>query len=193
MKVLKYVLGILAALAVIFVLIGVFVPTLNYSSEVEVNKSIEESFAVFMDESKMKDWLKGYIRSEVIKEEPAVVGSKYKVFLEDRGQKFHMIETVTAYKENEQFAMNLDHEMMNSDLNIQFEAKGDDKTVITATSEAKGKGILMKSMFVIMKSQFTKDDQGNYTRLKKVIEDNTTDYFPQAEVATDTTMTTEPI
>ena len=40
----------------------------KYSVSVEVNRPIEEAWEVFMDESKMGEWLEGYKSMEVLEE-----------------------------------------------------------------------------------------------------------------------------
>ena len=57
MKVLKYLIGILAILIIGFILIGVVKPTASYGSELEVNKPVNEAWAVMNDKTKTKLWL----------------------------------------------------------------------------------------------------------------------------------------
>ena len=55
------------------------------------------------------------------------------------------------------------------------------KTKIKTESRVEGKGIMMKSMFAIMDmltGSFQSQEEKNINALKKVIESNTTDYYP---------------
>jgi len=49
MKYLKYILGIIAILVMVFFLMGVIKPTLSYDCEIMVEKPLAESWAVSQD------------------------------------------------------------------------------------------------------------------------------------------------
>ena len=188
MKVLKYVLGILLALAVIFVLIGVFKPEIEFNTGVEVNKPVKEAWAVLMDESRMTEWLEGYRGSELLSGSKGEEGAKSKISMEYEGKTMEMTETVTAMKENEHLGLHFDSERMEQDLNIYFEAIDENKTSIKNHGLIRGKGIWARSFFALIGGQFGKNNQMINEKLKKVIEANTKDYFPvQAEMMSDST------
>ena len=59
MKYLKYFIVFIALLLLFFIGRGLLTPSISYNSEITVEKSIEESWAVMNDESKITEWLKG--------------------------------------------------------------------------------------------------------------------------------------
>jgi hypothetical protein len=98
MKYLKYLLGILLLLVILFFAIGMITPSVSYESEVTVNKSADEAWAVMSDESKMSQWISGFKRTEPVSGEPNTIGAVSKVYVEDNGEEIVMEETVTNFK-----------------------------------------------------------------------------------------------
>ena len=182
MKILKYLLGVLALLILLFFVIGFLNPSVSYGHEIEVSKSIEEAWAVHKDDSKYAQWLDGFKSIEHISGEQEAVGSKYKVIVKpsEEEPEFEMIETVVSVKENDHISLNFDSEMMDFEQTTSFSER-DGKTVIKTDSKVKGKGMMTRSMFALMEmlgGAFTAQEAKNIEQLKKVIESNTTDYFP---------------
>ena len=191
MKILKLVFGILFSLILLFALVffaaGFFNPTVSYGHEIEVNKPIKEAWAVQQDVSKFGDWLAGFKSIEHLSGEAGAVGSTYKVtvrpddFPEDEPD-FVMTETITSIKDYDHIGLSFDSDMMVFDQTTSFSER-DGKTVIKTDSKVKGKGIVMRSMFALMEimgGSFQKQEVENIENLKKVIEANSTDYFPVA-------------
>ncbi|MCG8605812.1 SRPBCC family protein [bacterium] len=169
MKILKWLLGILAALAVVFFLIGVFVPSFSYETQIVVDRPVEHAFAVFTDESKMGDWMTGFKSIETISGNPNEVGSQYRVIIEENGEEMEMIETVTAFEKNKLFAFKLLNDLMYVDAEIKFsEEMG--KTKITSSNQVEGRNILWKSMLPLFKSSLESRSQQVYENLKQLIE-----------------------
>lgn len=181
MKILKYLLGAVALLVLLFFALGFLKPTISYGHQIEVNKSIEEAWAVQQDESKLGEWLDGFKSIEHLSGELGMVGSKYKITVipEEGADEFFMTETIISKKENDHMTLNMDSDMMVFDQTTYFSER-DGKTVIKTDSKVKGKGMIMRSMFALMNmsGSFTAQEAKNIEQLKKVIESNTTDYFP---------------
>ncbi len=179
MKILKITLGIIALLVIGFFLMGVFTPEVNYTTEVEVNKPVKEAWGVFMDESKADQWLDGYLGSEMISGNANEVGAVAKIRMEHEGEVMEMNEEITAFKEFEQHAMTFTNEAMVNHVDVRFAAKGDNTTTITTATEFIGQGAIMRSMFALMKGSFKPVSEDMNAKLKKLIEENTTDYYPE--------------
>ncbi len=186
MKVLKYFIFAILVFFLLFFLIGLIKPAVNYGHEITVNKSIEEAWSVTQDESKYPQWLKGFKSMELISGERYKEGSKYKVIVNPgEGQEdFEMTETLVALKEFDHVEMHFDSDMMGFEQIISFK-ENDGKTTVKTDSKVLGKGIVMRSMFALMEmftGSFTKQETENMENLKTVINENTTDYYPAAEV-----------
>jgi hypothetical protein len=156
-------------------------PTVNYGHEITVNKSLKEAWAVSQDDSKYGEWLAGFQSIELISGEKGAVGSKYKVTVNPgEGQDdFEMIETIEAIEEFELVDLHFDSDMMDFDQTMLFSGN-DASATIKTESIVSGKGIMMRSMFAMMEmltGSFTAQEEKNIEALKKVIEENTTDYF----------------
>lgn len=185
MKILKYLLYLIVFLviaSIAFIAVGFIHPTVNYGHEITVNKSIKEAWAVQQDESKFGQWLEGFKSIDLIEGEAGTVGSKYKVVVNPgEGQEdFIMTETVMSVKEFDHMTMNFDSDMMLFDQTTSF-TEADGKTTIKTDSKVSGKGMMMRSMFALMErlgGSFHKQEVKNIEALKKVIEENTTDYYP---------------
>lgn len=186
MKILKYLLGILGMLVLLFFAIGFLKPSVSYGHEIEVNKSIEEAWAIQQDESRLGEWLKGFKSIEHLSGELGAVGSKYKVTVKpsEKEPDFTMTETIISKKENDHMTLNMDSEMMVFDQTSSFSEK-DGKTIIKTDSKVVGKGMVMRSMFAIMgmAGMFQSQEVENIEALKTVIETNTKNYFPEPEIA----------
>jgi len=182
MKILKFFLFLILALGLLFFALGLIKPSVNYGHEIMVNKPLKEAWAVLNDESKLGQWLEGFKSITLISGESGAIGSKYKVVVNpEEGQPdFEMTETITSIKEFDHISLNFDSDMMVFDQTTSF-AEVDGKTTIKTDSKVNGKGMMMRSMFAMMEmfgGSFTAQETKNIEALKKVIEENTTDYFP---------------
>ena len=181
MKILKFLLVAIVVLVVAFFAVGMLHPEVEYGSEIAVSKSIEEAWAVSQDESKFPLWLEGFKSIELISGEHGAIGSKYKVIVEPEGQPpFEMIETLLEYEEFDHVSFHFDSEMMDFEQVISF-SEEESMTHIVTASKVIPKGRVMASMFALMEKlggAFTSQEAKNQNALKKVIEENTTDYYP---------------
>ena len=178
MKYLKYVLGIIALLGVLFIAKGFLTPSISYTSEIVVNKQAKEAWAVMNDESKTSQWLKGIKKQEHISGEKGKVGGVTKYTFEENGEESIMEETIKALRPNEHIAMDFVMEgVMEMDYKMDSSEKNG-KTHIKSSTTVKGIGLFMRSMVSFMTGTMQAQEDENMNNLKKLIEANTTDYFP---------------
>ncbi len=169
MKFIKIFLSIVLILVVIFVLIGVFIPSFSYKNKVSVKASLNKTFAMFNDETRMGEWLTGFRSIETISGNRNEVGSKYRLVVFGHDEEIVMTEEMTAFKENELFAFNLDNDVMLADVEIKF--SGDStRSEIRANTVVHGKNMFWKSLLPLFKSNMTKQSQTDYEKLKTIIE-----------------------
>ncbi len=185
MKILKYVLFTVIGLLLIYIAIGLMNPFVHYSYEFKVNKPLAEAWAVTQDDSKYHQWLDGFKSMELVSGERNTVGSKYKIIVNPgEGQPdFEMIETLIAIEEFEHIEMHFDSDFMDFEQIYSMEEVNGETTV---KSDAKviGKNVFSRSMFALMEilgGSFSAQEAKNMEGLKKVIEENTTDYYPASE------------
>lgn len=187
MKILKYLLFAIIGLVVIFFGIGLMKSSVSYGHEVTVDKSVKEAWAVAQDEAKYAQWLKGFKSMELLSGEKGKVGSTYKIVVNpgDGQPDFEMIETVKSVKEFDHVEMHFDSEFMDFEQIMTFK-ENNGKTTIATDSKVIGKGLMTRSMFALMEmlgGSFTAQETENIENLKKVINENTIDYYPAPVVA----------
>jgi hypothetical protein len=79
--------------------------------------------------------------------------------------------------------MKFDSDFMDFDQTMTF-SESNGATIIKTDSKVLGKNIMSRSMFAIMEmvaGAFTKQEASNIDALKKLIEENNTDYFPELQ------------
>ena len=182
MRILKYAFFTILALALVFFAFGLFKPSISYGHEITVDKPVKEAWAVTKDVSKYDQWLEGFKSIELIEGEQDKPGSKYKVVVDPgEGQAaFEMIQTLVAIKEFEQAQMHFDSEFMEMDQTYTH-SESDGKTTITTEATVRPKGLMLRSLFAIMETftgSFSAQEKKNIEALKRVIEENTRDYYP---------------
>jgi hypothetical protein len=185
MKFLKYLFITVVVLVLAFLAVGFIYPEVEYGSEIMVNKSLEEAWAVSQDESKYHLWLEGFQSMELIEGEYGQEGSRYRiVVIPQEGQpEFVMVETLVSKADYHHVYMTFDSDMMDFEQRILFD-ETEDGVSIKTESKVIGKGAMMRSMFALMEmltGSFTKQEQKNVDALKKVVNENTTDYYPILE------------
>ncbi len=178
MKFLKYVLGILAFLLICFLAIGMISPSITYESEITVEKSAAEAWAVMNDESKTTEWLQGIKTIEHISGDKGKVGAVTKYIFDDGNGEQELFETMKSITPEEQVKMDFTMEgVMDMDYTMDF-MEEDGTTKMKSTTIVKGGSLMMKSLVPMMKGSMIKQEEVNMGNLKKLIDGNTTDYFP---------------
>ncbi len=159
----------LAALTLIFFAIGLLFPSVNYSATVTINNPLSETFALFNDTSRLKEWLPEVKSIEVIKEVPGKVGSQYKMIIEAESDTMSMHETVTAFEIDKHIGFVFIAGSMQKTDNYTFASEGT-KTIITGKYECKGTTLFYKSMFSFFKGYFKEIDEKYLNNFKAIAE-----------------------
>ena len=188
MKYLKYLLGLILLLVIIFFAKGLLTPSIYYESEVTVDKPANESWAVMSDEANLPKWIKGFKRTEHISGDVNQIGEISKVYVEDQGQEMIMEQTIIDVRKNELLAMSFKADFMDMEYDMLFDEK-DGKTTIKTKSTTVGNGIFAKSLVSFMTSSMKTMEDANLESLKKLIEENTKEYFQVSKIDTTLEMT----
>lgn len=176
MKYLKYIIVLIAILVVGFFLMGIIKPKLAYDCEIIVEKPADESWAVVQDEGKMSEWLAGFQKVEHISGTPGTVGAVSLVYFDNEGQKMSIKETITDIVPNKSISMTFEDDFMNMDYKMSVTSIGG-TTKINSRTTAVGIGIVSKSIMALIGGSIEAQEEKNLVNLKKVIEQNTKDYF----------------
>jgi len=185
MKILKYVLIFLVLLVLFLVVKGLMTPFVSYESKVAVDKPVEEVWAVMNDQTKLPEWIDGYLRNEHVSGTPNTVGAISNVYIDDKGKEMMMQETITAIEKNKRIAMTFS---MDGFMDMEYEmllTKENGKTLVTSSSKNSGTGIFGKIMVSLMPTMMKAQEDKNMQNFKKVVEENTKIYFsePKAQAA----------
>ena len=181
MKVLKYVLAFIGILLLFFFGKGLLTPSVYYECEIEVNKSAKEAWAVMSDEEYLPQWIEGFQKAELVSGKENTVGAVSNVYIDQDGQKSVMKETISNIKLHELMAMDFTTDFMNMEYQMTF-VENAGKTTIKTTSKTIGNGLLAKSMISFMPSAMQAQEEKNLGSLKKLIDNNTKDYFPEPTI-----------
>ena len=179
MKYLKYVLLLLAVLVLLFFGKGLLTPSISYECEVTVDKPAAEAWAVMSDETSLPKWIDGFIRTEHVRGTPKTVGAVSHVYVDENGQETMMQETITDLVEHEHMGMAFTMDFMDMDYDMHFKEENG-KTQIRTTSVTRGNGVFAKSIISFMPSAMKAQEEANLQNLKKLIDNNTKNYFPEA-------------
>ncbi len=178
MKILRILLLLIVLLAIIFFGRGLLTPNVSYESQITVEKPIKEAWAVMNDESKITEWMSDITSMEHVSGEKGKVGQVTKYTFNQDGQESEIIETIKEIKPNEYIKMDFDLEgVMLMDYTVNFSEK-DGKTQIKSSTINTGEGIFMKSMLSFMQGGMKTQEDENMGKLKKLINENQTNYFP---------------
>ncbi|NNE99316.1 MAG: SRPBCC family protein [Pyrinomonadaceae bacterium] len=170
-KFLLFLLVLILAAVVIFFAPAFLKPKLNYENTVSINKPPAEVWEKMMESENMGKWLKGFKSIETLSGEPGTVGSKYKIVIEEDGNRFEAIETVTEVVEDKRFAFTLDGEVLTNDVVVSLADKGL-TTEYTQAETVEGKGFLMRAMFFWLQSEFSGRSKESLESFKKFAEEN---------------------
>jgi uncharacterized protein YndB with AHSA1/START domain len=169
MRILKFILKLLGLLLIVFLLTGLFIKKVDYIVEIEVDKSLEETWTLFNDHTVMDQWVKGVKSFDPIDTTSAMVGNTYKMIVEDNGREIEMIETITAWEPNTRIVMEFDAGDMHKVNDIRFASK-DGKTIITNDASCRGTTYFTKCMFPYFKGMFRNIDKEMFEDFKKMVE-----------------------
>lgn len=175
MKILKYILGILAILLIAFLLLGVIKPDVSYDCEIVVDKPLNEAWAVSQDEAKMADWLDGFQKVVPVSGTQGTVGAVADVYFITNGQEEVIRETITDIKPNESIDMTFTSDFMDMNYKLNM-TPVNGKTKINSSTTTKGNGMFARSMMAMWSSAIKAQEETNLANLKRTIETNTKDY-----------------
>jgi len=187
MKYIKIILYVLIILMVIIIGRGLMTPNIEYSSEIKVDKPIKEAWSVMQDESKITEWLQDITEVKHVSGNKGNVGAVTQYTFEQNGQESTILETIRSITPDEQIKMDFDapgamHMAYTVDMS---EENG--KTNIRSSTVVEGDGFMMKCLIPWIKGSMISQEDINMGNLQKLINENTTNYFPEPvlEMATE--------
>ena len=158
-NILRRIALVVLVLLLIFLSLGIFIPTVSYETKGEINKPIEEVFALYNDMDRISEWIPEIKEVETLVNKAGKVGSEFRMVVDNNGQSMEMLERVEDYVPNERVALFYDAGMMLKNDTFTFEEEGG-KTIIKGSHEVEGSSYYSKCVFAFFKGPFQKVDQG---------------------------------
>jgi uncharacterized protein YndB with AHSA1/START domain len=169
MKTIKIILGIITTIVVVFFATGLFIKETNYTTQISVNRPVEEVFEMLSTSENIKNWIPEIKNFEVINENIGKTGSIYKIVIDNKGQDIVMTQKVMAYVQNQKLTLFFDAEnMLKRDDYIFTTEEG--KTKVTLNSSCQSESYLMACMFPYFKGTFKDQDQSYLNNFKAFAE-----------------------
>jgi len=171
MKTILIVLGVLLISGILFFLIGVVSPGLTNETVVKINSPLKYTWDLYHDDEVLKEWVPGLQEIKLISGQTAEVGSKYILTMKDeKGKITTMDETITAFDQNEKYAMDYSNDMLDGHVDVLFEGKGD-STIIKSINSYKGKTTLLRSMLHFFNGKILSETDKQYENFKLIAEE----------------------
>ena len=169
MKIIKIILGIITALVVVFFSTGLIVKETTYTTEVSVNKPLEEVFASFNNINTVKKWIPELQSIDTLEVKPGKIGSTFKMVVNNNGEQVVIKEKVLAYVPNEKVTLNYDAGNMLKVDDYTF-AYNNGVTTITNESSCTSNKYILSCLFPYFKGTFKQQDQGYLNNFKTFVE-----------------------
>ena len=171
MKTVKVILSIITILSLVFFATGLFIMETSYSTEITINKNVEDVFKVMVNPEETQHWIPEIKEKKVIKRNNGVTGSIYNVVVINQDQEINMTERVIAHVPNEKLTLFYDAENMLKTNDYLF-AEKDGVTTIQLNATCKSDSYLMSCLFPYFKGTFKAQDAAYLLNLKKYLENN---------------------
>ena len=165
-KVILYILCIIVLLVVGFFCIGIFVPAVEYTTTVEINKPRDFTWNVIRER---KDWIYGFKSFEQVSGAPNEKGSRAKITVVRDGREMSFDSELLDIKPPEMSVTELTNDMLTHDATVHL-TENNGKTTIVSNEKIVGKNAFFRSLFVLMKSSITSVSQKNFEGLKQAVE-----------------------
>lgn len=170
MKRIKIILGVIIFSLTAFLSTGLFVKETTYTTQIQINKPLEEVFEVFNDSSQINNWITDLKSIDPIDLKPEKTGSTYKIVVENKnGEQIILQEKIMAYIPNEKLTLFFRAETMLKTDDYLFSFKNG-ITTVKNTSICRGNSYLLSCLFPYFKSVFKNQDQEYLNNFKSYIE-----------------------
>ncbi len=165
-KVILYILGVIVLLVAGFFCIGVFVPAVEYTTTVEINKQRDFTWNVIRQR---KDWIYGFKSFEQVSGQPNEKGSRAKITVVRDGREMSFDSELLDIKPPEMSVTELTNDMLTHDATVHL-TENNGKTTIVSNEKIVGKNAFYRSIFVLFKSSIVSVSQKNFDGLKQAVE-----------------------
>src|SRR6188508_1161307 len=115
----------------------------QFSTRIQVNRPVEHTFRLFLDESVMAHWISGFKGIEIVKGEPRETESLYKMVVRYHEADIHVYQRLMLVKENKSLLIEMEHPEFITHSEITFIRAGI-ATLMECKVKIKGKTLRVK-------------------------------------------------
>ncbi|WP_370398234.1 SRPBCC domain-containing protein [Tenacibaculum dicentrarchi] len=169
MKAVKITLGIVTAFVLVFLITGIVVEEVEYSTKITIDKPVNKVFENFTNPDLIKKWLPNIKSIEVIEQKPAVIGSTYRMTVESNGQEVKMAQKITDFVLNQKITFQFTSSEMIKVDSYNF-ASNNASTIVTQNSSVNSKSYLTACLYPYFKGTFKAVNMNCLTQLKELSE-----------------------
>lgn len=144
---------------------------MKYTTEIEINKPIEEVVAKFDNPDNMSQWMEGLQSFEHLSGTPGQPGAKSKLKFKMGNREIEMIETISVRNLPDEFSGTYDAKGVHNIVRNKFIKLSENKTKYITEQEFEFKGI-MKLFGLLMPGAFKKQSLKYQNDFKKFVENN---------------------
>ena len=169
MKAFKISLRFIAIVLLIFISTGLLIKEISYKLEIQIDKPLSDVFVVFNDQSELKNWMPEIKSIKIIDQKPGIVGSVYKILVDNDGETVQMKEKILAYIPNKKVTLYFKVEDMLKTDDFSFEERNG-KTILSLHVLCKTDSFFLQCLFPYFKGKFVDADQKYLDNFKAYIE-----------------------
>ncbi|MBR9920480.1 MAG: SRPBCC family protein [Bacteroidetes bacterium] len=129
---------------------------MRYTTQIEIDKPIDEVIALFDNPDNMDKWMEGLQSFEPISGTPGQPGAKSKLKFKSGKREIEMVETVLVRNLPEEFSGSYEAKGVYNVVRNKFEPLPDNRTLYITENEFQFKRFMMRLMGLMMPGAFRK-------------------------------------
>lgn len=170
MKICKTALMIIFIGILFYIIIGLLTPPVSKEVEMELEKSAEEVFSTFTDQSNMTKWVPGLTSVKQVSGRPNTIGSISEFVFERDGIEIPILVKIYDYKEDESMNLTLTHDKLVSNVQIKVVPSGDN-TKLYISYQIEGNSLTTKTAMPFIRPLIKKYSEMDIEKLKNRLEE----------------------
>lgn len=170
MKICKTALMIIFIGILFYIIIGLLTPPVSKEVEMELEKSVEEVFSTFTDQSNMTKWVPGLTSVKQVSGRPNTIGSISEFVFERDGIEIPILVKIYDYKEDESMNLTLTHDKLVSNVQIKVVPSGDN-TKLYISYQIEGNSLTTKTAMPFIRPLIKKYSEMDIEKLKNRLEE----------------------
>lgn len=169
MKAFSRILGTIVLFFVAFFLIGVFIPSVSYDIEIEINRPPGAVFQALTDSELLPQWVSGLKSSKLISGKTENSGAIYSMIVEDGDQTVAFEETITRFEPDSILSYSLDSKSVRGSVSIKCMPESTN-TRLQVSTKLVGNVWFSRSLLPLIKHSIFERNDSDYNNFKLLME-----------------------